>query len=197
MKRRELLEGLLMGGVAGGLAGPAAASHAGRDPEDPQLTAEIEALLRETEAAWNSQDFLRWFDLWDAEDTRPYYLAGEEKDFFVRREQIQKYLDPNGPVKLTEAIRVRFSDVSARWLADDLAFAAYHMHSEMKLVFVEKPFASTLRAASVLRRKSEGWRYVCYVEAFQSPTMYFQGLIEDAVPDDYAEFYKNTTMKKD
>ena len=196
MKRREVLEGILLGGMVTGLAGPAAAAHSGRDPEDPKLTAEIDVLLRETESAWNSQDFFRWLDLWDADDTRPYYLAAEQADFFVRREQIETYLDPKGDARFIEAIRVKFSDLSARWLADDLAFAAYHMASELKLVFGEKPIISTLRVASVLRRKTEGWRYVCYVEGFQSPTMYLQGLIQDAVPDDFAEFYDNVRKQK-
>ncbi len=165
------------------------------DDHDPNLVSEIEALLRETEDAWNSQDFYRWLDLWDAEDARPFYLAAEEKDFFLKREQLEKYLDPNGAAQVTEAIRVTFTNVSARWLADDLAFAAYHMSSEMKLVFAPKPFSSKLRATSIVRRKPEGWRYVCYTEAFQSPTMYFQGLNEAAVPDDYAEYYARVTGK--
>jgi ketosteroid isomerase-like protein len=165
------------------------------DDHDPNLVSEIEALLRETEDAWNSQDFYRWLNLWDAEDARPFYLAAEEKDFFLKREQLEKYLDPDGAAQVTEAIRVTFTNVSARWLADDLAFAAYHMSSEMKLVFAPKPFSSKLRATSILRRKPEGWRYVCYTEAFQSPTMYFQGLNEAAVPDDYAEYYARVTGK--
>ena len=65
----------------------------------------------------------------------------------------------------------------------------------MKLVFAPKPFISILRATSILRRKQEGWRYVCYTEAFQSPTMYFQGLNEATVPDDYAEYYARVTGK--
>lgn len=165
------------------------------DAQDPDLVGEIEALLRETEDAWNSQDFYRWLDLWDADDALPFYLAAEEKDFFRRREQLEKYLDPNGAAQVTEAIRMTFSNVSARWLADDLAYAAYHVSSEMKLVFAPQPFSSKLRATSVLRRKPEGWRYICYTEAFQSPTMYFQGLNEAAVPDDYADYYAKVTGK--
>ena len=93
-----------------------------REPEDPQLTAEIEALLRETETAWNSQDFTRWIALWDADDNRPFYLAAEEQDFFDCREQLDKYVDPDGAAQITQAIRVAFSNVRARRLADDLAF---------------------------------------------------------------------------
>jgi hypothetical protein len=166
------------------------------DAVDPELVHEIDKLLRETEAAWNSQDYYRWLNLWDAEDTRPFYLAAEEKDFFRHREQLEKYLDPNGAAQVIEAIRMTFSDVTARWLADDLAFAAYHVSSELKLAFAPKPINSKLRATSVLRLKPEGWRYICYTEAFQSPTMYFQGLIENAVPDDYPDFFAETMGRK-
>ena len=55
---------------------------------------------------------------------------------------------------------------------------------------------SKLRVTSVLRRKPEGWRYICYMEGFRSPTMYFQGLIQDAVPDDYPEFYEQVMGRK-
>jgi hypothetical protein len=170
--------------------------QAANESDDPALVSEIEAVLRDTEAAWNSQDYYRWLNLWDADDKQPFYLAAEEKDFFRRREQLEKYLDPEGAAKITEAIRMTFSNVSARWLSDDLAYAAYHVRSEMKLAFAPKPFMSILRATSVLRLKEEGWRYICYAEAFQSPTMYFQSLIENIVPDDYADYYASVTGKQ-
>ena len=167
------------------------------DSDDPELVGDIRALLKETEAAWNSQDYYRWLALWDEEDTRPFYLAAEEKDFFRRREQLERYLDPEGAGQVTEAIRMTFSNVSARWLGEDLAFAAYHVSSEMKLAFAPKPFISRLRATSVLRLKPAGWRYVCYTEAFQAPTMYFQKLFEKDVSPDYQEFYDRIKAKKE
>jgi SnoaL-like domain len=160
------------------------------------VTGQIESLLRETEAIWDSQDTARLRDLWDTEDPDPYYLAGEQENWFIGWDAINAYLaPPPGSPKVTEAIRVRFRDVNARLLAPDLAFAAYWMRTEMKLIFAEKPFGSDNRVSSVFRRKPEGWRYVCYSEAFQSPTIYFQKLYEKDVAPDYQGFYDEVTGK--
>ena len=163
---------------------------------DATITDEIEALLRETEAIWDSQDTARLRDLWDTEDPDPYYLAGEQENWFIGWDAINGYLaPPPGSPNVTEAILRRVYDVSARLLAPDIAFAAYWMRTDMKLVFQPNPFGSDNRVASVFRKKRDGWKYVCYTEAFQAPTMYFQKLFEKDVSPDYHEFY-NQIMKK-
>jgi hypothetical protein len=180
MKRRDALIAL----AAGTLTPVAMATSA-----PAAITAEITALLRQTEERWNAQDTAGLRDLWDRDDSEPYYLAGEEPDCFVGWDAINGYLAPKGrPV--TEAIRVRFHDIRARLLSPDLAFAAYWMRTDMKLVFAPKPFGSDNRVSSVFRRKPEGWRYLCYTEAFQTPTMYMQKLMEKDVSPDYDEFYQ-------
>ena len=160
---------------------------------DADITVEIEAVLRETEAIWASQDTARLRELWDTEDTEPYYLAGEQDNWFIGWDPINAYLAPEGGPKITEAIRVRFYDVSARLLAPDLAYAGYWMRTEMKLVFQPKPFGSDNRVSAVFRKKPEGWRYLCYAEGFQSPTVYIQKLYEKDVAPDYQEFYDRVT----
>ena len=160
------------------------------------ITAEITAVLRETEAIWDSQDTARLRELWDTDDDSPYYLAGEQEDWFVGWDTINAYLaPPPGSPNITQAIRVRFYDIRARLLAPDLAFAAYWMRTDMKLVFQPKPFGSDNRVASVFRKKPDGWKYLCYTEAFQAPTMYFQKLFEKDVSPEYEAFY-NQIMKK-
>ncbi len=185
MKRRDTLKMLLIG---------AAPLTPGAELVDGDITAEIEALLRETEAIWNSQDPARLRELWDTGDPEPFYLAGEQDDWFVGWTAIDRYLDPPGR-RPTEAIRVRFYGVRARRLAPDLAFAAYWMRTDMKLVFAPKPFGSDIRVSAVFRRKPDGWRYLCYTEAFQAPTLYMQKLLEKDVSPDYEEFYR--LRKKD
>jgi len=196
--RMQILERLkgLFGPLSGSQMQSPGPSSPRFDAEDPRLTREIEDLLRRTEAAWNSQDFRRWIALWDEADARPFYLAAEEKDFFTQRAQLDRYVDPEGAAKVAQGIRMQFTNVRARWLAENLAYAAYHVSSEMKLEYAPKPFISRLRATSIVRRTDAGWRYVCYAEAFQSPTMYFQGLLEAAVPDDYMDYYAQVTATK-
>lgn len=203
MERRTFLRSLMTGVSAA--AGTALAyetraddttADASTGPNGATLTTEIEALLRETEAIWDSQDTARLRELWDTDDVEPYYLAGEQENWFIGWDAIDAYLaPPRGAPKITQAIRVRFYDVRARWLAPDLAFAAYWMRTDMKLVFQAKPFGSDNRVASVFRKKPEGWKYVCYTEAFQTPNLYIQKLYEKDISPEYEAFY-NQMMKK-
>jgi hypothetical protein len=200
MERRGFLRSLFAGTSAAALfsAGVSAAKTTSSrlSAENETLTAEITGLLRETEAIWDSQDTSRLRNLWDTEDPDPYYLAGEQENWFAGWDAINSYLaPPAGSPKITEAIRVRFYDISARLLAPDLAFAAYWMRTDMKLVFAPKPFGSDNRVSSVFRRKPDGWRYVCYTEAFQAPTIYMQKLAEKDISPEYREFYDKVTGK--
>lgn len=186
MKRRDFLKRIVAGVPLGAAVGSAVAAAA-------DVTAEIEELLVRTADIWASQDTAALRTLWDTDDPEPYYLAGEQDNWFVGWPAINAYLAPEGAPKITEAIRVRFYDVSARLLAPDLAYAAYWMRTEMKLVFQPKPFGSDNRVSAVFRRKPDGWRYVCYAEGFQSPTIYMQKLYEKDVSPDYQEFYDRVT----
>jgi hypothetical protein len=203
MQRRGFLRSLFAGTSGAALLSVGAsegvtAKTAGSDlsSTNEAVTAEITALLRETEAIWDSQDTARLRDLWDTEDPDPYYLAGEQENWFAGWDAINGYLaPPAGSPKVTEAIRVRFYDIRARLLAPDLAFAAYWMRTDMKLIFAPNPFGSDNRVSSVFRRKPEGWRYVCYTEAFQAPTIYMQKLAEKDISPEYREFYDKVTEK--
>ncbi|RLA56453.1 MAG: hypothetical protein DRR04_14040, partial [Gammaproteobacteria bacterium] len=151
MKRRDILQSMLLGSAAGVM--PATAAEQKSEPTgNDTLVAGIEALLRQTEQAWDSQDTKTLKALWDTDDDAPYYLAGEQEDWFVGWEELNKYLDPpRGTPKVTQAIRVRFYNIRARLLAPDLAFAAYWMRTDMKLIFTPKPFGSDNRVSAVFR----------------------------------------------
>jgi len=186
MKRRDFLKNIVAGVPVGAALGSVAAAAT-------DVTAEIEELLARTADIWASQDTAALRALWDTDDPEPYYLAAEQDDWFVGWPAINGYLAPEGAAKVFEAIRVRFYNVSARLLAPDLAFAAYWMRTDMKLVFQPKPFGSDNRVSAVFRRKPDGWRYVCYAEAFQSAAIYMQKLYEKNVSPDYQEFFDRVT----
>ncbi len=186
MKRRDFLKKIVAVVPAGAAIGSTAAATA-------EVTTEIEELLARTVAIWDSQDTAALRELWDTDDPEPYYLAGEQDHWFIGWPAINAYLAPERTPQITEAIRVKFYNVSARLLAPDLAYAAYWMRTEMKLVFQPKPFGSDNRVSAVFRRKPDGWRYVCYAEGFQSPTIYMQKLYEKDVSPDYQKFYDRVT----
>jgi hypothetical protein len=191
MQRRSFIATVLAG-----LTGPALSATATAKQTNEDVTAGITELLRETEKRWDSQDTSSLKELWDTDDPDPFYLAGEQDDWFVGWEELNAYLDPKGGPKITQAIRVRFYDIKARLLAPDLAFAAYWMRTDMKLIFQPKPFGSDNRVSAVFRRKPEGWRYLAYAEAFQAPNMYMNHLMEKDVPDDYQEFFDAVEKQK-
>jgi len=191
MKRRGFLQHLLIGASATAIV-PAEAVGS-----NSNITAGIEALLRETEAAWDSQDTTAVRDLWDTDDAEPFYLAAEQDDWFVGWDAINAYLaPPAGSPPVTEAIRVRFYGLHARMLTPDLAVGAYWMRTDMKLVWQDKPFGSDVRVSAIFRKKPEGWRYVCYMEGFQSPNLYMQKLYEKNISPEYEKFYQEKTRKK-
>jgi hypothetical protein len=197
MQRRNFVRAAFLGIAAAFSGSGLAASRKKSDSAATDITAEITALLRRTEEIWDSQQTERLLDLWDTDDPDPFYLAGEQENWFVGWDAINAYLDPPpGSPKITQAIRVRFYDIQARLLAPDLAFAAYWMRTDMKLVFQEKPFGSDNRVATVFRKKADGWRYVCYNEAFQAPNMYMQKLFEMNVSPEYGDFFEKTMRRK-
>jgi hypothetical protein len=191
MKRRNFITTLLASITGSALSATATA----KQPPTGDITAEITALLRETEKRWDTQDTASLKELWDTDDAEPFYLAGEQANWFVGWDQLNDYLNPNSGPKVTQAMRVRFYDIKARLLAPDLAFAGYWMRTDMKLIFQPKPFASDNRVSAVFRRKPEGWRYLAYAEAFQAPNMYMNHLMEKDVADDYQEFFDKVTGK--
>lgn len=180
--------------IAGALATTAGATTTTASPES--VTTEITALLRETEKLWDAQDTALLRELWDQDDSEPFYLAGEQDDWLVGWDALNAYLAPKQGPKITQAIRVRFYNIHARLLAPDLAFAAYWMRTDMKLVFQPKPFASDNRVSAVFRRKPEGWRYLAYTEAFQAPNMYINHLMEKDVAEDYQTFFDEVEKRE-
>ena len=182
--------------IAGAVAASAGATSSATTVTPVNITEDITRLLRETEALWDTQDTEKLRDLWDMDDTEPFYLAGEQDDWFVGWDQLNAYLAPTKGPKVTQAIKVRFYNIKARLLAPDLAFAGYWMRTEMKLIFQPKPFASDNRVSAVFRRKPEGWRYLAYTEAFQAPNMYMNHLMEKDVSEDYQEFFDEVNKRK-
>ncbi len=184
MQRRGFLQQVFLG-VSAAAVLPAEAANTNEN-----ITAEIESLLRQTEAAWDSQDTATLRDLWDTDDAEPFYLAAEQEDWFVGWDAVNAYLaPPPGSPPVTEAIRVRYYNLRARLLAPDLAFGAFWIRTDMKLVWQTKPFGSDARVSAIFRRKPEGWRYACYMEGFQSANLYMQKLYEKNISPEYEEFY--------
>ena len=113
--RRHAL-GLALAGL-GGLMEASAAPAA-----DGNLEAEISAVLRRTAELWNSQEFGRLKEVWDARDPEPWYVPEEIAEPFRSWPEIENYWSPKGP-RVLDAFRWRFERLRVKSLAPDLALA--------------------------------------------------------------------------
>jgi hypothetical protein len=143
--------------------------------KDQQLTAEIDAFLDEYEAQWDLQDPARLAELWDQNDSEPFYLAEEQDEWRIGWDQLMGYFDPPGE-STTESIRMRFDGVQARWLSDDLAFAKFWIRFDTKMEFLPGPIGTDARASAIFRKTDAGWRLITWAESPGSPILYVQRL---------------------
>ena len=191
---RRMAMGLLL--ALGGLtaaSGASAGGHVGRRTPAPpvvkdELYREIEAVLEQTRDIWNSQDFGRLKEVWDADDPQPWYVPEEIQEPFFSWAQIDKYWNPGR--KTLKAFRWDFSGLRVKALADDLALAIFDHFYEIELGVgpPTPPTAGFDRCLTIFRRKPEGWRHILYAQCPLGPDTYVRALRERIVRDDFADF---------
>jgi hypothetical protein len=191
---RRLAMGLMLalGGLAAGSEARAAA-HVGRRPPAPPVVKDglylaIEAVLIQTREIWNSQDFGRLKEVWDADDPQPWYVPEEIEQPFFSWPQIERYWNPGR--KTLKAFRWDFSNLRVKALADDLALAIFDHFYEISLAVgpPSPPTAGFDRCLALFRRKPEGWRHILYAQCPLGPDTYVRALRERIVRDDFAAF---------
>lgn len=183
---------LALGGLAA--AGPAGAGgHVGRRRPPPPvdkgpLYQEIEAVLEQTRDIWNSQDFGRLKEVWDADDPEPWYVPEEVEQPFFSWGQIEEYWNPGR--KTLDAFRWDFSNLRVKLLCDDLALAIFDHFYEIALAVgpATPPTAGFDRCLALFRRKPEGWRHILYAQCPLGPDTYLRALRQRIVRDDFADF---------
>ena len=194
--RRAVLGLLLaLGGI--GVAGDAGAGahvgmrrKAGRPvPPEAQgpLHREIEAVLRETQEIWNSQDFGRLKEVWDADDPEPWYVPEEIPEPFYSWPEIERYWNPGR--KVLDAFRWEFSNLKVKALAPDLALAIFDHFYEIALG-VGPPSAPTAgfdRCLAIFRKTPAGWRHILYAQCPLGPDTYVRALRERIVTPQFQE----------
>lgn len=191
---RRMAMGLLLAlGGLGAATGAQAGGHVGRRTPAPpvvkdELYREIEAVLNQTREIWNSQDFGRLKEVWDADDPQPWYVPEEIPEPFFSWPQIDKYWNPGR--KTLKAFRWDYSDLRVKSLADDLALAIFDHFYEIELGIgpPTPPTAGFDRCLTIFRRKPEGWRHILYAQCPLGPDTYVRALRERIVRDDFAEF---------
>jgi len=162
--------------------------------KDQELTSEIAKVFKKYETLWDEQYSPNLAQLWDEDDPEPFYLAEEQDEWRIGWDQLRGYWSPSQ--KVVQSIRMRFDSIQAKKLAPDLAFASFWIRYDMKLAYMPNPIGGDTRASAVLRKKDDGWKFVAWTEAPQSPIVYVQKLYELSVKDGYDKFAKKAEKKR-
>lgn len=173
-----------------GLAGLAAALPAGATTTSDRqgLHGEIEAVLRRTEAIWNSQDFAALKTVWDADDPEPWYVPEEIQAPFFTWPAIEKYWSPGR--RVLRAFRWKFSNLQVKPLAPDLTLAIFDHFYEIDLALgpPTPPTAGFDRCLALFRRKPDGWKHILYAQCPLGPDTYIRALRQKIVEPDFKAF---------
>lgn len=159
------------------------------------VTAEIQQVIKQTEANWNTQDFSTVLDLWDRDEPEPYYLAEERDEWLIGWDQLNGYLNPPVRNPAVEALRLDISNIRVKQIAPDLAFAIWDLHFEMK-IRGRPPLGEDIRVTGIFRKKPEGWRFIQYAEAPMSSMVYIQKLFERDVRPEFEAIHQAALKKR-
>ena len=177
-------------------AGGIAMSEALAQEADDDLFAEIDAELKKQEEIWNSQDYQRIRELWDRDDSEPYYVAAELEETIIGWPALNNYLAP--PRSGLAAFRWGYSNLHVKRLAPDLAMALCDHWFEFQLVGEnQRPKSGFDRLLLIYRKKPDGWKLNLYANCPHSVETHVRRLVERNVSPDFAEFREEAIKKRE
>jgi len=206
LNRRDILTRLagmtLLGSATLAMGEAQAAGHTMPDgipypPSDPELFAQIDAVLKRTEAIWNSQEWWRLpEEIWDREDPTPIYVAEELYNVMIGWDTLDRYIFP--PKKGLDAFRWGCSKLFVKYLAPGVALALYDHWFEIKIKApppINTPRHGFDRVLSIYNLRDDGWRQSLYAQCPLGPDTYARRMAEKLVGDDWDEFYKDVKSR--
>jgi hypothetical protein len=187
--RRHVMKSSL--GVLAGLAGAMTELDAqASDKVDAVLYEEITAVLDRTAELFNTQQSV--VELWDQDDSLPYYIAEEVREPIVGWDALNAYMDP-ARKRMLDTFRWGYSNLQARYLCPDIALALFDHWFEILIVGDHQvPRAGFDRVLAIYRKRPEGWKQILYAQCPYGPYDYVQALRERAVSPDFEEFRAKT-----
>ncbi len=129
------------------------------------LKDDIGTLLDRYVAHWNAWEMDAVRGLWDPDEAEPIYVA-EESPALVGWDALALYWQVSEPCRSEHLIRL--SDLRVRAIAPDVAHAFYTLSWNVFIYnnrLYPRPIGGTVRATTLLRRKSDGWRLFHHIEA--------------------------------
>jgi len=193
--RREALSLILaLGGLTGFMTEAQAGGHQAASAREaipssasPEVFNAIDAVLGETKRIWNSQEFHRLKEVWDADDPEPWYVPEEIEIPFYSWPELEKYWNPGR--RVLKGFRWDYANLRVKELADDLAIAIFDHFYEIQLIFgPQEPTAGQDRVLTLFRKTKDGWRHILYAQCPQGPEAYVRMLRKELVRPDFEEF---------
>ncbi len=153
----------------------------------PEVFAAIDAVLKQTREIWNSQDFARLKEVWDASDPEPWYVPEEIEAPFYSWPQLEKYWNPGR--KVLKGFRWDYDNLRVKMLCDDLCITLFNHYYEIQLIFgPPEPTAGFDRVLTLFRKTDDGWRHILYAQCPLGPENYVRAMRKKIVSDDFEEF---------
>ena len=202
LNRRQAIAFLMAMGSLSTISTASAGAHKARapvvyPPSDPQLFAEIDAVLKRTEEIWLAQEWWRLPDeIWDREDPTPIYVAEELYDVMVGWDVLDEYIFPQK--KGLDAFRWGYSKLFVKELAPGVALALYDHWFEIKIKSpgpLGVPRHGFDRVLSIYNKRQDGWRQSLYAQCPLGPDTYVKAMAEKLVGDDFDEFLEEIRNK--
>ena len=202
LSRRQAIGFLMAMGSLTTMNTAAAGAHKARaptvyPPSDPELFAEIDAVLKRTEEIWLAQEWWRLPDeIWDREDPTPIYVAEELYDVMVGWDVLDEYIFP--PKKGLDAFRWGYSKLFVKELAPGVALALYDHWFEIKIKSpgpLGVPRHGFDRVLSIYNKRDDGWRQSLYAQCPLGPDTYVKAMAEKLVGDDFDAFLEEVRKK--
>ena len=200
--RRDML-GLLMAlsGLGGFISQAEAGGHLKKEKREAipssaslEVFSAIDELLKTTRSIWNSQQFDRLKEVWDANDPEPWYVPEEIEIPFYSWPELENYWNPGEPgSKVLKGFRWDYSNLRVKELAPDLAIAIFDHFYEIQVSFgpQQDPIAGQDKVLTLFRKTKDGWRHILYAQCPQSPENYLRMLRKSFVKPDFEEYRDN------
>jgi hypothetical protein len=193
--RRDALSLMLaLGGLTGFVTEANAGGHQTTAPRtaipssaSTEVFSAIDEVLKTTREIWNSQEFHRLKEVWDANDPEPWYVPEEIETPFYSWPELEKYWNPGK--RVLKGFRWDYANLRVKELAPDLAIAIFDHFYEIQLMFgAQEATAGEDRVLTLFRKTEDGWRHILYAQCPQGPEAYVRMLRKGYVRPDFDEF---------
>jgi len=150
----------------------------------PDLKGELSDLLLAFEDRWCRLKPTELRDLWDPDESHPFYIAEEIANPMYGWDVIEPYW------QIAEEMLLKFSirtwDLKYKLLTDELAAMNFMMHWNGLIKGMEDgPMGLDVRVSAIVRLTSGGWRFCNYVESPLGAFPYLRATYEANVDPDF------------